>query len=297
MPQGQRYLIRLVLGVVMAAAGWASDVHGRTVFRTLFVDGQLRGYYEHVPDAYDGTTPVPLVLMLHGRGGSGLVFETITGFSAKADQEGFIVIYPNALGNPRAWNTSWSPGSGYDPQIDIDFLTALLDTLETRLNIDPSRIYVGGQSSGACMSYLIGSTLSDRIAAIGDVGGAVGSTIEFQHLEAPPPDQPVSTVIFHGLQDDLVPYFGGAGSDFPHIHWRSVLYSALFWVSADGCALFPQTDTSDDGNIIRDTFTDGAAGTEVVVYTIVDGSHPWPPVTTLAVTDEMWNFFVNHPKQ
>src|SRR5512136_1994996 len=62
--------------------------------RSVKVGEVSRSYTVHVPPAYDGVAPVPVVLMLHGGGGTGKAAAEETGWSAKADREGFIAVYP-----------------------------------------------------------------------------------------------------------------------------------------------------------------------------------------------------------
>jgi polyhydroxybutyrate depolymerase len=187
------------------------------------------------------------------------------------------------------------PSFPLDPQLDIDFLTELIDALESRYVIDPAMIYVGGHSSGACMTHLIGAVLSDRIAAIGSVAGTVAATNHGVYVEAPAPQFPVSAVTFHGFLDDNVPFDGGEGIR-PGYNWVSESYSTGWWVNADGCDPTPGVWTSDDGNIVQLTFSGGADSTEVRLYVIEDGGHPYPQPPTLSTTDEIWSFFAAHPK-
>src|SRR5262245_35564189 len=55
-----------------------------------------RRYTVHVPLGYDGTKSVPIVVMLHGGGGTGKAAATETGWAAKADEVGFLVVFPDA---------------------------------------------------------------------------------------------------------------------------------------------------------------------------------------------------------
>jgi poly(3-hydroxybutyrate) depolymerase len=59
-------------------------------------DGQ-RTYILHVPPSYTGGTSVPLVLDIHGATSNASSQELYSGFSAKADTAGFIVVYPQGL--------------------------------------------------------------------------------------------------------------------------------------------------------------------------------------------------------
>ena len=69
---------------------------GRIV-RHLTVDGVVREVVLHVPDSVNGSQDVPVVFMLHGTSGDGDKFYNISGWKEKADQEGFIAVFPSAL--------------------------------------------------------------------------------------------------------------------------------------------------------------------------------------------------------
>ena len=136
-------------------------------------DGLKRGYIVHVPPGYDGVTRVPVVIMLHGGGGKARGAMAETGWSAKADKENFLVVYPEGVArnperhasflfNPQTWND----GSGRENLAaaqkkidDVGFLNAMLDDMGTRLRMDPRRIYVTGFSNGASMAFRAGREL------------------------------------------------------------------------------------------------------------------------------------------
>ena len=131
---------------------------------TLQVGDRERSFSLHVPPGYDGRQPFPLVLMLHGRTGSGRSIEKYSGMSDLADAHAFIVAYPDALGFPTSWNTEIDT----DPHQadDIAFLHALVKELKKNLIIDEKRIFVAGHSSGALMAYRMGAGFSETFAAI-----------------------------------------------------------------------------------------------------------------------------------
>ncbi|MFO8110876.1 MAG: hypothetical protein R6T92_00050 [Desulfosalsimonadaceae bacterium] len=64
----------------------------------LTVGGDNRTYRLHIPEGYANEKPVPLVLALHGAFSSGRKMERFSGFSALADKEGFIMVYPDGIG-------------------------------------------------------------------------------------------------------------------------------------------------------------------------------------------------------
>lgn len=69
----------------------------RTCEMSILVNGLERTYLVHVPAAYKPQTPLPLVLMLHGGGGTGKAAAWEMEWTAKAEKEGFLVVFPNAL--------------------------------------------------------------------------------------------------------------------------------------------------------------------------------------------------------
>jgi len=112
---------------------------------------------------------VPVVIMLHGGGGTGKAAATETGWGVKADEVGFLAVFPDAMPpdptkrssfgrNPQLWNDgSERFYAGLKAVDDIGFLNAMLDDLLARFTVDPRRIYVVGFSNGASMSFRIGA--------------------------------------------------------------------------------------------------------------------------------------------
>ena len=74
------------------------DVEPGDHTRTLKVDGRDRSYLVHVPGKYDGKTPMPVVLALHGAAMNGPMMAVFCGLNKKADEAGFIAVYPSGAG-------------------------------------------------------------------------------------------------------------------------------------------------------------------------------------------------------
>ena len=96
---------------------------------------------------------------------------------AAADRDGYIAVYPNGSGRMAERPLTWNAGNycAYK-QIqsvnDVGFISALLDDLEKRANIDQQRIYIVGHSNGYMMAHRLGEALPERITAIASVAGA-----------------------------------------------------------------------------------------------------------------------------
>jgi len=265
---------------VVALKIWPQDALYK---ESLVFDSLTRTYLVHVPSSYVDNMPTPLVIVLHGYTGTAESMETLTGFTAKSDKEGFIVVYPQGL--VQRWNVGF--GSLKFDTDDVGFINELINRLEQKYAIDPNRIYVTGFSNGAMMAYLLGAALSDKIAAIAPVAGSVGAMMNNVLEIIPDPSQPVSVIVFHGTADTSVLYEGDG--------FLSVAESVAFWVRHDECFINPQNETSSNGQVIKSVYSGGLNGTEVVLYTIVNLAHDWP-TTPINATDIIWNFFISHPK-
>jgi polyhydroxybutyrate depolymerase len=170
--------------------------------RSLTVSGLNRNYVVHVPKGYELNTPLPVVLALHGATMNGPMMAWFSGLNRKADEAGFIAVYPNGTGTRSSftWNGGDCCGSAMQNNVDdVGFISALLNNLTRLYQVDARRVYVTGMSNGAVMAYRLAAELSDRIAAIAPVAGAVG-TKPIQ------PNRPVSVLHFHGTEDEYIPF-------------------------------------------------------------------------------------------
>ena len=285
-----------------------SQISPGDYFRFIIVDGRIRSYRLHVPPSYDGLTPVSIVFSLHGHGANAWDMRRYTEFDDKSDEEGFIVVYPNGhfifkgyielfLGLWYGWNF-WD-NQNYDVD-DLNYISTLIHYFQINFNVNASRIYITGGSGGACMAYRLGAELSNEIAAIaplaGSIGGKWGNTAQYV---IPEPSNPLHVVVFHGMKDPNVPYYGGWADG---VDWLSVNESISFWVEHNECNPIPEIETSESGNIIKKTYTNGENDSEVVLCSVVNGGHEWfgSPyfsVCEISATDLIWEFFKQHPKK
>lgn len=252
----------------------------RTAGRSLqsfSVAGVDRSYVRYEPPGLEATASVPLLVALHGRGGSGRIAEWMFGFSELADAHGFVVVYPDALGDPPTWNEGFVGlnGGPYRPD-DVGFLRALVDREASSRPLDSSRLFVCGHSSGGMMTYRLAAEAADLFRAAGVVAGSIGYRGAGGRVQTiAQPGRPVSIIHFHGTADSLVPYDGGSRQST--VGFLSVADSIGFWVAANGCASPPATESV--GIARRETYAGGTDGAEVTLWTIEGGGHGWPEVS------------------
>ena len=278
--------------------------------------GLRRRYVLHTPPAHRPAR-WPVVLMLDGRGGTPWTAIKITGLSRKADAEGFLAVYPEALKldpdgaqhfltNPQMWNAGRG-GSDVEragPD-DVQFLCDVLDDLAAKLPIDPDRVFMTGFSNGASMTFRFALERPERLAAIAPVSG------HFRFSEAPPLREPIPMVYFFGELDTLSPFHGGE----IELPWGKrefrppARFSVDAWVRLLGLPAEPAETRRADG-VTTMLFGPRPDGAEVHFHAVADLGHVWPgghrilpeqiagPEShRLMANDVIWDFFRARPRR
>jgi polyhydroxybutyrate depolymerase len=189
-----------------------------------------------VPGSYDGKKPVPLVLVLHGYGVSGLLQSIYLGLSSLVEEKGFILAAPDGTLDSKG-RRFWSALNliGTTGPDDVKYLLGLIDELTSYYAIDKKRIYLVGHSNGSAMSYNLACVAADRFAAIVSLGGTF-----YTDASKCKPSSAVAVREMHGTKDEVLPYEGGAVS-LPTSDGTVMLPSAPFiaesWSKYNGCTM------------------------------------------------------------
>jgi len=280
----------------------------------ITVDGVARSYLLTTPPPHSGAGPRAVVVDLHGLGEGATLEADTTQFSPAAQADGFIAVFPQGTGSPVGWDIA--PSSSAHPNHDIDFMNAMLSSLEAHQCVDESRLYATGLSDGALFTSLLACTMANRFAAFAPVAGVV--------FDKPcDPGRKVSIVAFHGTADPILYFNGGIGTavlnnafsgktapttPLPPVDLNGKGYPANVkeWAAKDGCNL-RATDTHVSAHVILRTYK-CPPGTAVEFYIVVGGGHAWPgsqfsaalkaitgPSTfEVNATDIIWKFFSQH---
>lgn len=297
MPSGLLMLIALI-----AAGPQLTALRPGDYTRQLSVGGLERTYHVHVPPGYDPRKPAPVVLVLHGALMNGPIMEWFCGVSKKADEAGFIAVYPDGTGpggKLYTWNAGSFPGK-LNPKAadDVAFIGKLLDELPQLLPVDRKRIYLSGMSNGAMMAYRLAVELPNRFAAVCAISGTLA-------LEDAEPKTPMPILHMHGTKDGLVPFDGTMKGGGP-FRFPSVAETLRHWIKVNRCSATPKVTelptTRDKLQVVRKDYRSGTEKAPVVLYVIDGGGHTWPGMqrhaaflgaTTLnlVANDVMWEFF------
>jgi len=271
-----------------------------TGLSTIDIDGTPRRYVLHRPDGV-GDGPRPLVIVLHGAGGTAPWVRASLGWDSLADIHGFNVLYPDGV--DRSWNAGTCCGTAAQGGIDdVAFVDILVNATAHTGIVDPERVYVTGISNGGMMAYRLACELPGRFAAI----GPVAATMTVACSDA----TPTSVCHVHGLRDDIVRFGGGVAASGTARDVRPPVPATIAaWRAVDRCG---EVRVEQDGPVRTET-ADGPGGATVTLVTIADAGHLWPgrddprsrlarwlrldpPGTAVDATAILWRFFATHPR-
>ena len=265
-------LVLVVNLLPLATVTGADDpIAGEFLTGSLEHGGYNRTYEYYIPSGYAGSEAVPLLFSFHGLGSRGVEQIYLSNFTALAEQEGFIAVFPNSteLEGVRWWNVGVT---GY-PQVledvdDVGFVAELIDWFDSGYNIDQTRIYATGMSNGAMFTYYVDINLPGTFAGI----AAVTSTMTI-NLFNEEPASPVTVIVMMGTNDPLVPYDGGG--------WVGSVNTTIdFWIEVNQTSTEPEVTVwepteEDPTRVIRYVYSGGRNGAEVILYKVEGGGHLW----------------------
>jgi polyhydroxybutyrate depolymerase len=260
--------------------------------RTVIVDGLERAYLLHIPAGLPADALAPLVLVFHGFGLSDVFARQMTGFNDIADSDGFVVAYPSGTG-PNAQALGFDGGlcCGNASRDGVDepaFVRAILADIGTLIRIDPKRTYATGWDNGSFVAERLACEMSTTFAAVAGMSGAV-------NYEPCEPEEPVSVLYLHGMNDTFMPYEGGGNifgqidTPFPPVE-EALLGRAL----RNGCTRYMSLEQ--DETITRIAWERCPAGIDVQLIQLKNTGHAWPSPYAFPLAEMIWTFFAEHPK-
>jgi polyhydroxybutyrate depolymerase len=278
-------------------------------------NGIIRHYFVYLPRKFPEKGKYPLVLVFHGGGGKAETTMNTTGWPEKADENGFIVVFPEGSRKHPEFivqfgsnGQSWNDGSGRENLFaakknidDVGFINAILDEVTEHFPVDTNRIFATGFSNGASMTFRLGRELSNRLAAIAPVAGA-------DWLTGVIPENPPSMLYITGDADPMNPLEGGEVKILGRSYGVKPPVARMMnnWLSLYSVPLCPiETETGSGVYGMKYAWDGGEE--EVLLYIIAGQGHVWPggirklPVWLVGedmgkmdATDLIWDFFKRH---
>ena len=238
----------------------AAHVEGAR-YRCVY-SGAPREFLLYLPEDYEGS---PLVLMLHGYGGSVAGFRMETGFERDANARGYSVVY--AAGAPDPGDKT--SASGWDhagPGRDTGFLCALAAYLVTAYRLDGSRVFAVGFSNGAFMAHRLALEAGDVFAAVVSVGGSVSESV----WERRPAACRVGLLQITGEKDQTVPKHSDGSARYAR---SPAVEDLIAWYAGANGLIGSTTEDLGKGSVL--TKYAGGSDRQVWHALIAGGRHSW----------------------
>lgn len=239
-----------------------------------------------VPMAHDGTTELPLVVLLHGYTASASVQDLYWGVSRHARENGYYVILPDGTldtGGNRFWNaTEYCCDFGDTGVDDEGYLRDLVHEMKSLYPVDESRVYFIGHSNGGFMSYRMACAMANEVTAIASLAGS-----SFADESACDPSEPVSVLQVHGTADSTIAYDGDGYPSAPAVVERwAVRADCDTSMLTDLDPIDIEEDLAGAETTVQRYETGCAVGIDAELWSIQDGGHipvfndNWMPMLT-----------------
>ena len=265
----------------------------------------------YVPSGYDPQTPLPFVMLLHGRGGSGQSEENYMLLRPLAEARPFLYCYPDATDSLVSgfgtmwgcyfWNDADAAASGFPNVDDVGYLRSVIEEIARRFAVDRKRVYLIGGSNGGVMAYRMACECADLVAGIASRAGP--RALDFGLCQ---PSEPVNILHDHGTADTMVTYWGGAftipSSPFNSFPNPSAMRNLQNWAGYNGCSdpvtdAAPSLDSTSDVpglDTVVTRYMTCPPGGAVELWTINGGGHV--PTPSAGFSTRVIDWLLAHPK-
>jgi poly(hydroxyalkanoate) depolymerase family esterase len=261
-----------------------------------------RDYKLYIPAARP-SSPMPLIVMLHGCTQAPDDFAAGTGMNALAERHGFLVAYPaqpTGANANKCWNW-FKPEDQARDRGEPALIAGLTRDILRDHPVDPARVYIAGLSAGGAAAAIVAAAYPDLFSAVGvhsglPVGAASDVPQAFAAMRSGARGttltRAVPTIAIHGMADATVHPSNG----------KAVIAQTLNAI--DGMRASTRNGVSTGGRRFRQTSYGNGDGRSMAEHWEIDGAgHAWAggqpegsytDPTGPAASDEMVRFFLQH---
>ncbi|MBL7921032.1 MAG: T9SS type A sorting domain-containing protein [Bacteroidia bacterium] len=257
---------------------------------TLVSGSITRSFAFHCPGTSVAPN-LPVMLVLHGDGGTGAGIKGYSGFDAVSNTQNFLAVYPDAK------NSSWNryadnvPGDAglNNPSApdDVLFISDLIAYLCANYQINSQKVYVAGHSAGGFMCYNLALQLPNKIAAFCPVAGNLWGDNTFINNAFSNSFVKVPIYHIHGDADGTVGY---PDPDFTPVAWAEWPLSGFSYPTCNN-STYTSTLSILTNSVTKLSFCAPTSTVkEVSLVRIHGGGHNWPNVSGFNAALSIWNF-------
>ena len=263
------------------------------ISQTIEFDGNTREYELYIPSSYSENSLSPLMFNFHGGNGTSQSQIAISDMRDLADNNNFILVYPQAIADPTddgSLNWIFKGESEHD---DTYFIDALISELSGQYQIDLERVYACGYSLGGEFVYELLCRLNNKIAS----GVAVARTMGQYQYENCNPDHPTAIMTILGTEDYESNYNGVVYNGVTY--YISAEETHQYWATFNNTddnpveIELPDYDSNDGSTVTKRVWENGDSCVSVIEFRVNGGEHDWPGSfgnMDINSDDEIWDF-------
>ena len=285
-------------------------------------DGQVRRFHFFAPDQTDDQASYPLVILLHGHGGS---VDQLLGLNNRkapykiwldvAAREKIFILLPEGVISPDdklGWNDCRGDTMTNPSTDDVGFIVDLAEAMTQTYPIDAKRIYASGTSNGGHMSFRLAIEAGDTFAAIAPIVASLPKNSKCSSAT-----EAVALLLVNGTDDPILPYNGGfmAGGRGEVL---STVETIEFWkdinlnTASAATETLPDINTADNSTVIQTTHAGDTSIQDVILLTMDGAGHAEPSIAEeyssvfedivgrqnhdVEMAERVWSFFQDKSK-
>ena len=267
-------------------------VQKRCIHENIKHQGVEREYYLYKPENLPGNSP--LVICLHGYGGSGAAGKAA--LMDVADRHGFAVCYPQGARDPKGstgWNVGYPAQEGMKTD-DVDFVVKLVRHLQKKHGFSKENVFLTGMSNGGEMCYLFAQKKPQTFKAIASIAGLTLTNmmpLRYRH--------PVPFMEVHGTEDRISEWTGDPENKGGWGAYLAVPASISRIVTVNDCiseTITPLPRREGRNQVILHHFQGGKPAVkggrpaDVLLYEVIGGDHSWSD-KDMDTCEAIWEFF------
>ena len=254
-----------------------------------------RQYYLYIPESIEPESP--LVFVFHGFTSSAENIMEYSEMNDIADQNGFVVCYPQGLQDNQG-NTFFNVGYSFhwnQTVDDVGFVVALAEYLQSNYDLSEVNTFSTGMSNGGEISYLLACEASNHFRAIAPVAG----TMMQSWYQTCTPEMATPILEIHGTSDNVSWWDGDAqdiGDWGPYMGIEDIIQ---LWSNINSTEVviydtIPDTYQNDGSYVVTEKYQEGINSNEVWLYKVIGGGHDWPGAfgnMDINASELAWEFF------
>lgn len=221
----------------------SSSIWAKSVTLT-FDDSVRKDVKVQLPRKFDKKDKWPLIISLHGYGGTSRLQNYYIRLSAFQNDFGFVYVAPDGLKDSNGkgyWNASEFCCDFDNSQVnDVEFIKKLIESIKSSDQIgriDTDKIYLIGYSNGAFLASTIACSNEINIAGIVTISGTsdlrnpMGELVDENQLNCEH-QRAIPVLHVHGDADTTIAYDGFDNGRTAHV---GALAQLKRWASHNGC--------------------------------------------------------------